>query len=419
MDKRANQKADWSGVLTDTMLIYAAYDVLYLSLLWDKVKKRIKTKAYQLDICNLKYAIEYSRRGVMVDLDRVHKKLLTSTNKYEKSLTKLPINPNSPKQVNEWLGTTSSDKDTLEKLTLEGNTDAALVRKCRLLSKEVMFLKRYNRGIVKGFFNPCGAISGRFSCTGGDRFDHVNLQQWAKRLLPVIKAREGNVIVYSDYTGLELYMAVAWVGEPTMKKLILDGIDVHTYTASVIYKVKYEDVTKEQRFVGKTCNFLLIYGGWHTVLQSTLRAWGGLLISLEEARSIRQAWFKLYPGFVEWHSLNKKLVSIYGYLDVSTALGRTVRCVKVNDALSIPIQGSSSEVTKTALKFLKSRYNDEYLINTIHDSIALECQEGQAPLWVGRLDECMVDAWYEVTKDLEVPDLPMPKGATFNKHWEF
>ena len=419
MDKKANQKADWSGVLTEEMLRYAAYDVLYMSLLWRRVKSQINTKSYKLDIANLKYAIEYSRRGVAVDLVRRADKFHEAVTDYEDVLSQLPVNPNSPKQVCEWLGTTKSDIDTLETMKLQGDLRAAAVRKARLLSKTVMFLKKYDRPIIKGFFNPCGAISGRFTCSGGDSYGHMNLQQLPKKLLPILRAREGNVLVYNDYTGLELYMAVAWIGEPTMEKLIRKGIDIHTHTASKVYGIKPKHITDFQRLVGKICNFLLIYGGSVMVLQSTIRSWGGVLMPIEEVREISKKWFQAYPLFKEWHLMHRKAMSMYGAIDVETALGRTVRALKLNDALNIPIQGSSSEVTKTAMLLLLNRHPDEYLINTIHDALILDVPKSEGELWVKRLDECMVDAWYQVTKKLRIPDLPMPKGAEINKYWEF
>ncbi len=397
----------------------AAYDVLYLSVLYDEVKEAQSDPVYILDMFNLKYAIEYGRRGLPVNQNYLRDKLKTSMTELENLLEILPVNPNSPKQVCELLGSTSSDKDTLVHLSLLGNKDADNIRKARMLSKTVMFLKKYDRPAIKGFFSSCGTVSGRMSCTGGNRYDASNLQQIPRRVLDVIQAPPGYVIVYKDYAGLELRMSVCWIAEPTMLKMIRDGVDLHTYTGCILYHVTPETITKTQRMIGKICNFLLIYGGGVGQLQATIRAWGGLLEDMKTCSNIRKAWFKEYSYFEEWHKMHKNLLNVYGYIDINTALGRPVRTFTLPDSLNVPIQGSSSEVTKTSLYYLKSRYPDENLINTIHDSNAMLVREDQAELWKSRLNECMVDAWYTVIKELPVPDLPMPAEAEYSIKWDF
>lgn len=419
IDKKLNQKADWGGVLTPTMLKYAAYDVLYLSLLWEAVQEAIGTESYELDMFNLKYAIEYSRRGIPVDRDLIReKKRVTIPALEEITETLAPLNFNSPPQCCAFLGTKSSDKDTLVKAKLEGNAKAGLISDARSLVKMVNFLNKYDRDIVKGYYNPSSAITGRWSCTGGDVFDHSNLQQIPHELLACLFALLGKVFIYKDYAGLELRMAVAWICEPVMAEMMRNGVDLHTYTASVIFKVPMSEVTKKQRTIGKICNFLLIYGGGIGRLRAELMD-AGILLTFPEVKSIRVAWFNEYPTFNEWHEMVRRAIKVYGYVDITTALGRNIRCYSVNDALNFPVQGSSSEVTKTSLKLLKTRYEDEYLVSTIHDSNTLMQDEKDAQMWVDRLNECMIDAWYYVIKNTAIPDLPMPKEAEAKRRWEF
>jgi DNA polymerase I-like protein with 3'-5' exonuclease and polymerase domains len=419
IDKKENQEADWGGPLSVKMLEYAAYDVLFLSILYDEVKEASSTEVYLLDKFNLKFAIEYARRGIPINRQTVKKKRQEVMAEMERLGELLTVNPNSSKQVCALLGTPSSDKDTLVHMSLLGNKDAENIKNARAASKTLMFLKKYDRPVIKGFFNPCGTISGRMSCTGGDRYSHENLQQIPRRILDVLHAPEGYVIVYKDYAGLELRMACCWIGEPTMSEMIFKGVDLHTYTGCILYNVTPEIITKTQRMIGKICNFLLIYGGGVGQLQATIRAWGGLLEGLATCKKISQKWFEAYPYFSEWHNMHKNHFRVYGYLDITTALGRPVRTFTVPDSLNVPIQGSSSEVTKTSLKYLKERYPDENLINTIHDSNALLVREDQAGKWVERLNECMVEAWYYVIKDLAIPDLPMPPEAEYKVNWSF
>jgi DNA polymerase-1 len=419
ISKTENQKYDWSGPILSSHFEYAAYDVIYLEKLYNKVAGKRDTKSYKLDTFNLKYAVEYDRRGIPINRDKIKVRLNDALAKLENILDQLPINPNSPKQCQEYLGTKSTDMDTLVKLSLEGNDQAAQIREARQLSKEINYLKRYDRDILYGFHNPSGARSGRFSCTGGDRFNAANTQQIPRRILPCIQAPPGHVIVYKDYAGLELRMGVAWVGEPTMEAMMRKGVDLHSYTGCILYNVDLETLTKIQRLVGKILNFGLIYGVGVMTAQSTLRAWGGIVESIKNVKILINKWFEEYEYFKAWHNIVKRHFDVYNYVDTYTALGRHVRAYSLNDALNIPIQGSSSEVTKVSLKMLKERYPKEYLINTIHDSNALIVKEDEAEDWVNALNECMVDAWYYVIKNLAIPDLPMPAEAEYKINWEF
>lgn len=419
IDKKANQKADWGGPLTETLLDYAAYDVIYLSFLYDKCKEAEDTEAYKLDIFNLEYAVEYARRGIPVNQDSIRTQLLRVNDELEQVLSTLPVNPNSPKQCCEYLGTSSSDKETLMKLAVRGNSKAKDIRDARQLSKERMFLIKYDRPVIKGFYNPCATAFGRFSCTGGDRYDHENLQQMPKRILHCLEAPRGMVFVYKDYAALELRMAVAYTGEEAMEALMRAGIDMHSYTAHKVFGVPIDQVSDLQRTVAKALNFGLIYGAGTVVIQMTILAWAGILMDFREVAGFIKNWFGAYPGFTTWHNIHKSHLQVYGFLDITTTLGRKVRTKKLSDSLNAPIQGSSSEVTKFSLKLLKERYPNENLISTIHDSNTLLADEDKAPRWVERLNECMVESWYYCIKDLAIPDLPMPPEAEISKKWDF
>lgn len=419
IDKKANQKADWAAPLNETLLDYAAYDVIYLAKLYNHVKVAESMEAYQLDIFNLRYAVEYDRRGIPVNQETVKKKLKTVNEKLENILSGLPVNPNSPKQVCSYLGTSASDKETLMKLAVKGNEKAREIRDARQLSKERMFLIKYSRPTIYGFHNPAATAFGRMSCTGGDRYDHENLQQIPKRILDCLEAPEGKVFIYKDYAALELRMAVSYTAEENMERLMRDGVDMHSYTAGKVFGVSIDQVSKLQRTVAKALNFGLIYGASPTVIQMTILAWSGILMEYKEVEGFIESWFKAYPGFTVWHNVHKSHLKVYGFLDVTTALGRKIRTFKFSDSLNAPIQGSSSEVTKFSLKLLKERNPNENLINTIHDSNTLLADEDKADYWIDALNNAMVDAWYYVIKDFAIPDLPMPKEAEAGKVWNF
>ena len=418
IDKKENQMADWAKDLTPTMKRYAAMDVLYLSLLYDKVKHGMD-ESCQLDHDNLKYAVCYDRVGIPMNRKKVRALRQDTLVNLEKYKELVPVNPNSPKQCKEWLGLTGTDAEILGIAALEGNKDAENLIKARKYSKLLMFINKYDGERIRAFHNACGARTSRMTCSGGDRLFYENNQNPPRNIFPCIEAPDGKMIVYKDYSGLELRMAVAYVGEPTMARLMMEGKDLHTETGCKLFNKTVDTLTKGERLVTKFFNFGTAYGAGPVVLRGLLRARGRIDLSFNEVRDIREKWLDIYEYFREWHDMHKRAFNVYGYIDTDTALGRTIRAYKLTDSYNFPIQGSAAEVTKLAVHYLYERYGEPDIINVVHDSIALEKPEDEVDIWVERLNECMVDAWYHVIKSLALPDLVMPAEAQYKKTWEF
>jgi DNA polymerase I-like protein with 3'-5' exonuclease and polymerase domains len=417
IDKPANQKADWSRKLTTELLEYAAYDVLYLSLMYKKLEHIKDTFVYKLDIDNLKYAINYDRLGLTISsvaLNKLKREFIILSEKYS---TLCPVNVNSPKQCCEWLSISSSDAETLGVMALEGDDRAENLLNARKYDKALSFIENYSNDIVRGFHNSCGTRTGRMSCSGGDRYYCNNTQQPPRIMFECIRAPEGKVFIYKDYSGLELRTAVSFVGEPTMSKMMFDGVDLHTYTGCYLFDKTPETLSDEKRIITKFFNFGTIYGAGPTTLRGLLRSQGRINLPLKEVTSIRNKWLQMYNYFEQWHSMHKRHMSVYGYLDTTTALGRKIRAYSLPDSFNFPIQGTAAEVTKTAVRLLHQRYEQLDIVNVVHDSIGLLKNYDEADMWVDRLNECMIDAWFFVIKDYAIPDLPMPKEACIKKSW--
>ena len=418
IDKKEEQKFDWGGPLLHQQKVYAAADVIYLARLHNSVKEFEDSHIYKLDITNLRHAVHYSRRGMPVDRQKIAALKKEYNEKAEASLEALPINPNSSLQCCEYLGTKSSAVEVLDELALEGNERAKAIKNARHYIKTLSFLNAYDRDWVKGFFNPCAAISGRFSCTGGSRYDHHNAQQIPRALQHVFMAPEGYVLVHKDYSGVELRMAAAYVGEPVMAAMLKSGADLH-YEADLVIFPGQTTFTTDERNVAKVLNFSLIYGAGIKAIRQKLKLTTGVTSPFEKIKAMVDNWFELYQYFREWHTMSKNQHSVYGYIDIETALGRKIRTYNLTDSFNYPIQGSACEVQKVALGLLYSRYPDIDLVNTVHDCNLLLSPEDKADMWGKRLDECMVEAWEYVIKDLAEPDIPMPHGYDIGKWWDF
>lgn len=424
IDKKEEQKSDWSGPLSEKQLTYAAADVIYLSKLYEEIKEFEKSTVYKLDIDNLKLAIDYSRNGMPTNSKTIKKLKKSYMTELEKVLEELPINPRSTKQAPIYMGTKNSDSYTLAAEIRKGNNKAQRIKDARHCYKMVEYLDSYNKPVIKGFFQPNAALAGRFACTGGNSFFHVNLQQLPHELSSVFEAPPGHKFGYKDFSGLELRLAAAYTGDPVMSSLLKEGADLHDETTRIFFGEG--EIVKEERQVSKASNFTLIFGGGVKAVSAKLVENFGINWPSAELKIFKDQWFDTYEAFKEWHNIHKNRMNIYGYVDITTALGRTVRTYKLTDSLNFPIQGSSVEVTKVSLVLLRNKlkelaeyYDRAYIVNVVHDSITILATDDTVEMYTEVLDECMVEAWEYVIEDLLEPDIPMPKGTKIGQTWEF
>ena len=111
-------------------------------------------------------------------------------------------------------------------------------------------------GRIHSEFLQNGTTSGRFSST------NPNLQNIPadKEYRRPFKAPEGKLLLAMDYSQQEYRLAGAISKDPVIIDSYVNGKDMHTATASIIYNKKLENVTKEERNLGKTINFAVLYG---------------------------------------------------------------------------------------------------------------------------------------------------------------
>lgn len=201
-------------------------------------------------------------------------------------------------------------------------------------------------------------------------------------------------IVEADYSQIELRIMAGESQEPTLLDAYEKGDDVHTRTAAVIHGVPFENVTKEQRSVGKTINFGLLYGAGPQRISKELN------ISVEESKAIVSRYFENLPSILTWINRVKKDAKNDRYS--TTNIGRIryfpdirsydqgLRARQEREAVNHVIQGSAADVMKFALvrtsKRMRKYFGDKVkLICTVHDSLMLECHNSipvEEVVWV-------------------------------------
>lgn len=128
-----------------------------------------------------------------------------------------------------------------------------------------------------------GAMTGRWSAT-----DKINLQNVPRgsTLKKAIVAPDGYVVVGADLSNIELRVGLYFAGQMDKVALLAEGRDLYRDFIAPIFNVAYEDVTEDQRFIGKTSQLSLIYGTGHKKLRNAIKQLSGKDIGEELAQTL-------------------------------------------------------------------------------------------------------------------------------------
>ncbi|RQP09540.1 MAG: DNA polymerase I [Chryseobacterium sp.] len=196
---------------------------------------------------------------------------------------------------------------------------------------------------------------------------------------------DGNKLIAADYSQIELRLIAEISGEENMIEAFRKGEDIHASTASRLFGVPIEDVTRLQRSQAKTVNFGIIYGqGAFGLAEQT-----GL--SRGEAKEMIENYFKTYPRLKEYMAEQVKKARDIGY--VETILGRKRHLADINsanfvvrghaerNAVNAPIQGSAADIIKLAMiridEELRNRQLQTKMLLQVHDELVFEAPEDE------------------------------------------
>lgn len=193
-------------------------------------------------------------------------------------------------------------------------------------------------------------------------------------------ADEGKKIISADYSQIELRLIAEISDETNMIQAFQNGEDIHASTASKLFKIPLEEVTKTQRSQAKTVNFGIVYGqGAFALAEQT-----GL--SRSEAKQMIDAYYENYPKLKEWMAEQVHKARQLGY--VETILGRKRHLKDINsnnfvvkghaerNAVNAPIQGSAADIIKIAMINIDKKLDEEKLqtkmLLQVHDELLFE-----------------------------------------------
>ncbi|HSE17887.1 MAG TPA: DNA polymerase [Pyrinomonadaceae bacterium] len=259
-------------------------------------------------------------------------------------------------------------------------------------------------GRLHADFRQIGAPTGRFACT------NPNIQQ----VPHAVEYRrcfsgypEGRKLIIADYSQIELRILAEFSGDRGFIEAFNSGADLHRVTAAQVFNASLDQVTKEQRDFAKRLNFGVVYG----IGAQRFALMTGLTVP--DAENVLRRYFATYRQLDTY--LRDAADRAVRERQARTASGRLVRFrYDENDRQQIsmtqrngkntPIQGTSADILKRALKLLKEelRETNAKVVNIIHDEIVVEADADEAPDVAEKVERVMRVAGEEYLKTVPV-----------------
>lgn len=338
-----------------------------------------------------------------------------------------PFNINSPKQVAEVLydrldiktgkkkRSRSTSAEILEELSHDyeicdyilQHRKFAKLKSTYTDSLPALISKRDGR--IHTTYNQATTVTGRLSSS------NPNLQNIPIRTEEGNKIRnafcsqdkEHNLILSADYSQIELRLLAHVSGDEHLINAFNSDIDVHTLTASKVFGVDVENVTKDMRRKAKAVNFGIIYG------QSRYGLAKALNISNTQAQEFIDKYFESYPKIKQYMQDKIDFANKNGY--VETLLGRKrfllaelqssnyqIREFAQRAAINQPLQGTAADLIKQAMievdKQISAKGLKAKMIMQVHDELVFELPKEE----LEELKQLVVTAM-ELSQPLKVP----------------
>jgi DNA polymerase I len=387
--------------------------------LWQEVEQPLEPVLADIEDVGIRidcnYLAEFSQQ-LSIDLERIEQEAY--------QVADSTFNLASPKQMAELLFETlglptknirktksgySTDVKTLEKLQGQ-HPIVDLILQHRTLAK---LKSTYTDALPKLVhpqtdrlhtdFNQAVTSTGRLSSSEPNLQNIPIRTEFSRQLRKAFIPREGWIMVTADYSQIELRILAHLSQEPVLVNAYQQGLDIHTVTARLL--LDKEDITAQERRMGKIINFGVIYGMGAAkfarevgvsnavgkeFIDRYYERYAGVFRYLETVK--RQA---ISQGFVETICGRRRYFRFEGGslrrlqgVDVGSIDLNSLKGLGMNDASALrqaanaPIQGSSADIIKLAmieLHGLLKGYQAQLLLQ-VHDELVLEMPEDEWPV---------------------------------------
>ncbi|MCK0132404.1 DNA polymerase I [Flavobacteriaceae bacterium F08102] len=230
-----------------------------------------------------------------------------------------------------------------------------------------------------------------------------------------IPRNENYTLLAADYSQIELRIIAALSEEENMISAFKNGEDIHRSTASKVFNVPTNEVTRAQRSNAKTVNFGIIYGVSAFGLSNQTD------LSRSEAKELIDTYYETYPKLKKYMNAQIAFAREHGY--VETILGRrrylndinsrnaVVRGAAERNAVNAPIQGSAADIIKIAMINIYNRLEKEGLkskmLLQVHDELVFDALKSELDQLRPLIKEEMENAVHlTVPLDVEIDEGP-------------
>ncbi|MEG2233323.1 MAG: DNA polymerase I [Oscillospiraceae bacterium] len=308
------------------------------------------------------------------------------------------INVNSPKQLGEALFETlklpvgkktksgfSTNAETLERLVgvhpiIEHILSYRTYQKLNSTYVEGLMKAVDVTGRIHTEFKQTETRTGRISSREPNLQNIPVRTELGSRFRKYFISEKGRVLLDADYSQIELRVLASMSGDTKMIDAFTDGRDIHTETASEIFKIPRTMVTPELRRRAKAVNFGIVYGiGAFSLAQD-------VGVSMREAKEYIDSYLATYSGIAAYLADTVKRAQSDGY--VTTLYGRRralpelassnkmLQALGKRLAMNTPIQGTAADIIKLAMIRVRDRLKkenlDAQLVLQVHDELIVE-----------------------------------------------
>lgn len=235
-------------------------------------------------------------------------------------------------------------------------------------------------------YNQAVAATGRLS-SNNPNLQNIPIRTARGREIrkAFVPRNDDYTLLAADYSQIELRIIAELSGDAGLIDTFVQGLDVHSATASRIFGVPVEEVTPDMRRSAKTVNFGIVYG---------ISAFGlseRLSIPRQEAADIIEQYFEKYPGVKSYMDETIDFARKNGY--VETMMGRrrylrdinsanaTVRGFAERNAINAPVQGSSADMIKIAMisihEAMRAAGMRSKMILQVHDELVFDTHKSE------------------------------------------
>ncbi len=408
----AGELADFYEAEKEYVQNAAVIEALSLKLSASIEEKNQTKLLYEIELPLARVLASMEREGFLVDREGIESYNEKISTRLEECLHNVydmagcEFNLNSPKQLSEIL----FDEDKLnlphKKKTKSGySTNAEVLESLRDKHPIINEILEYralaklkstycegllkvidNDGRIHSTLNQTETRTGRISSAEPNLQNIPVRTEQGRELRRFFVAKEGHLLVDADYSQIELRVLAALAKDKNMIDAFVNGVDIHSVTASQVMGIPLENVTSSDRRKAKAVNFGIVYGIGAFSLSQDIGT------SVQEADRYIKGYLANYSGVAAFMENAKASAKEKGYAE--TYFGRRRYLPELNEsnairrsfgervAMNMPIQGTAADIIKIAMIRVYDRLKAEFpkakLIMQVHDELIIEAPENEA-----------------------------------------